>query len=456
MTGIGTAESSAQGDRQSIARRVQRNVGILVGGNIAVAGLGVVTLALNARALGVAGLGVLALIMTIAMLIDRIVAFQTWQPLVKLGADARDVGDKVRIGQLTTVALLFDMGAALVAASVAVSVVLLAGEWLGLPKEYLGVAAIYMATLVTRVADAPAGLLRLFDRFELITVVRVSEAGSQSLAAAVLFVLGSPLTAYVLSFAAIAVATNVTLFTCAWHVAAVNGVSPKTRGIAKSLAESWREFWTFSWAMSITAVIDVTRERGPVLLVGAMVGPIAVGIYHVAERISRVLGMLMWPVHQALFPEAARLVTSGRRADLKWFVWRVGGICGVIGLTALLGALVFGENVLLLVGGPKYELAYWPLVLLICGYFFAMTGIGLRSTIALTVGPKALLKANLVPMALFLLGVIPAIAFYDITGLAAAQALFWLFWLAVIIAQFSQWLGLRDDEHAPVAQNTET
>jgi O-antigen/teichoic acid export membrane protein len=74
--------------RGSIARRIGRNVGIVVTGNAAAAGFGLITLALNARALGTAGLGILALIMTIATIVDRIAAFQTWQPLVKLGADA--------------------------------------------------------------------------------------------------------------------------------------------------------------------------------------------------------------------------------------------------------------------------------------------------------------------------------------------------------------------------------
>jgi O-antigen/teichoic acid export membrane protein len=90
--------------RGSIARRIGRNVGIVVTGNAAAAGFGLITLALNARALGTAGLGVLALIMTIATLIDRIAAFQTWLPLVKLGADALAAGDRRRVGQIITVA----------------------------------------------------------------------------------------------------------------------------------------------------------------------------------------------------------------------------------------------------------------------------------------------------------------------------------------------------------------
>jgi hypothetical protein len=114
---------------------------------------------------------------------------------------------------------------------VAVLIVLLAGERIGIPAQYLGVAAIYMATLVTRIADAPSGVMRLFDRFGLLTTLRAGEAAGQCLAAAILFAIGAPLGAYVLSFAGIAVATNIAILACALKVAAGAGATPAVRGL---------------------------------------------------------------------------------------------------------------------------------------------------------------------------------------------------------------------------------
>jgi O-antigen/teichoic acid export membrane protein len=440
-TGLETPAVEQLSDRRAIARRIGRNIGIVVTGNAATAALGVITLALNARTLGAAGLGVLVLILTIATLIDRIFAFQTWQPLVKLGAEALAEGDRVRVGELTTVAFMFDAIAAAAAASVAVLVVMLAGERLGLPAEYHGVAAVYMATLATRLADAPAGLLRLFDRFTLLTAVRVGEAAAQCLAAAALFTLSAPLAAYVLSFAAVAVATNILLIVCALRVATLAGISLTVRRIDKTWASTLCEFWTFSWVLNLASTIHVVREQAPVLLVGALLGPAPVGLYHVAERIAAVLGMVMWSAHEALYPEVARLATSlRRRADLQWFALRMGVIGGGIGLAALLGTLVFGEVMLTIVGGPGYGQAYWTLLMLIGGYCFPMAGVGLRSAIIVTAGPMKILKANLVPFLPFALLVAPAILQFGIAGVAAAQILFHVLWLRIIISEFRRWL----------------
>ncbi|HEX2257917.1 MAG TPA: lipopolysaccharide biosynthesis protein [Afifellaceae bacterium] len=434
-------------DRRSIARRIGRNVGIVVTGNAAVAGFGVITLALNARALGTAGLGVLALILTIATLVDRIAAFQTWQPLVKLGADALAAGDKRRVGQLLTVALLFDVIAAMAAAVAAVLIVLLAGERLGIPAEYLGVAAIYVATLVTRIADAPAGVMRLFDRFGLLTTLRAGEAAVQCLAAAILFTLSAPLGAYVLSFAGVAVATNVALLACVLHLGARAGVTPAVRCVGAAWAAEWRAFWAFSWTLNIASTINTVRQRSPVLLIGALLGPAAVGIYHVAERVVGVLVMAMWSFHQALYPEAARLATSRRRADLLWFVQRIGAICGGIGVSALLGAVTLGHIVVLVAGGGDYGQAYWPLVLLVASCSIALSGIGLHSVVLVTAGPGKVLKAHLLPF-LVLVPVLPlATLQFGIAGAAGAHIVYEALWLAIMGTEFYRWRG-RDRRFA--------
>lgn len=419
-------------------------------GNAAAAALGLITLALNARALGTAGLGVFALILALASLIERIAAFQTGLPLIKLGAAALTADDKPRVGQLVTVALLFDVIASMMASVGAVLSVLLAGEWLGLPPEYLGVAAIYMATLVTRITDAPTGIMRLFNRFGLLTSLRVCEAAGQCLAAGVLFLADAPLSAYILSFAALAVAANIALLASAIHVAVRNGASPVVIGLLAVWAAEWREFWSFSWLMSLLGTLDIIRDRVPVLLLGAFLGPSVVGLYHIAQRFAAILSMINMPFSLALYPEAARLSSIQRYEDLQWLTLRIAAVSGTVGLAALGGTVGFGEVLIRTVFGPGYQEAYWPTVFLIGSYCFAMAGVGLNSAILVTSGPKALLRATLLPFLVFALFLAPVTAQWGLWGAAAAQILFWFMWLVVSVIEFKMWL------RRPRAGNTGT
>jgi O-antigen/teichoic acid export membrane protein len=337
------------------------------------------------------------------------------------------------------VGLLFDAIAAMAAAVAAVSIVLLAGERLGIPAEYLGVAAVYMATLVTRIADAPSGLMRLFDRFGLLTTLRAGEAAGQCLAAAILFLLDAPLGAYVLSFAAVAVVTNIAILACALKIAAGAGAAPRLRGLGVAWSATWRQYWAFSWTLSIASTLNTLRMRAPVLLIGALLGPAAVGIYHVAERIVGGILMTTSTLHQALYPEAARLATDQRRSDLEWFVRRIVAISALIGAVALFAALSLGHLLVLIVGGEGYEGAYWPLVLLIASYGFNMTGIGLHSVILVTAGPGKVLKAHLIPF-LVLVPVLPwATMTYGVAGAAGAQIVYDGIWLAVLALELHNW-----------------
>jgi O-antigen/teichoic acid export membrane protein len=236
----------------------------------------------------------------------------------------------------------------------------------------------------------------------------------------------------VLSFAAVSRwSTNIVLLGCALHVTARNGAAPTLQGFGATLRAEWHEFWSFTWLMSLLGTLNVVRERAPLLLVGALLGPSAVGIYHVAERVTGTLDLVRWPFSQALYPEAARLATARRLAELNWLVMRIGAISGAIALAALVVFAVLGEVVLLIVGGPGYGDAYQPIILLIWGYCFAMAGIGLHSAILVTAGPAALFKVTLVPFLIFAVLLAPAIAQAGLIGAAAAQVVFYASWLVV-------------------------
>jgi O-antigen/teichoic acid export membrane protein len=423
--------------RGSIARRIGRNIGIVVTGNAAVAGFGVITLALNARALGTAGLGVLALIMTIATLVDRIAAFQTWLPLVKLGAEALAAGDKRRVGQIVTVALLFDAIAATASAVVAVLIVLLAGQRLGIPAEYLGVAGIYMAMLVTRIADTPSGVMRLFDRFGLLTTLRAGEAAAHCLAAAVLFAAEAPLAVYVLTFAGVEVASNIVILAFAQSVAVRNGAAPAVRGIVKAWSETWHEFWAFSWAMSLSGTIAVVRDRAPLLLIGALFGPTAVGLYYVAERVAGVLSLAMAAVNHVLYPEIVRLAVSRRITDLNWLVVKTGTYLFAIGLVVLLSVIVVGPLLLRGIGGLDYTAAYLPLLILIGAHSVAMAGVALRIGVIVLAGPMQFLIANFIAFIGFAFAVTVGVTQFGIVGAAVAQVAFEVLAMMVALTVFT-------------------
>lgn len=429
-------------DRHSMLRRIGRNFSIVLVGNIAGALFALLTLSLNARALGVTGLGILALITSTAALLGRICSFQSWVPLIKLGSEALEVGDRHRLGTLISVALLFDAVAAIVAAVAATFVILLAGERVGIPEEYVGLAAIYMATLATGISGSAIGILRLFNRFGILATVQTAGPALALVAATALFLLDANLGTYILVFAGVAVLANVVTTFCGLGMAirADIGFGWTPRAAWRSVG---RQFWSFSWATSLYGSVQVIRQQVPVLVLGALVGPAAVGLYYAAERIAAFLLMVMWPVSQALYPEAARLAANHRHQDLQWLAARAGAYCGLAGVAGLFAAVLFGSLILRWIGGPPYSEAYLALIILLAGHCLAMAGVGFNSAVIVTSGPIKILKASFV--ALLSIGlVIPfTIEGYGAAGTATTQLVFDGVWLAILAWEFKRSLPVH-------------
>src|SRR3546814_17236584 len=66
------------------------NIAHLMSGNLASGLISLAAIALTARALGPASYGILALAIAYVRVVERLVTFQSWQPLIKYGAEVTD------------------------------------------------------------------------------------------------------------------------------------------------------------------------------------------------------------------------------------------------------------------------------------------------------------------------------------------------------------------------------
>jgi len=425
-------------DRKEIVRRVQRHFGMVAGGNAIMALLGVLALSLNARALGAAGLGVFAMVTGLATILSRTCSFQTWLPLVSLGTRAMHCENPRELNEITLVALVFDALAAGAATVGAITIVLVAGERLGIPPEYVGAATVYMLALLSGITDAPTGMLRLLDRFAILTLLQVTASAVTCTVAISLYMHEASLTGYLLAFACVTIVNNLVLLGCALHIGARAGIELRADMLGAAWRSVSREFWTFSWSMSASGTIYTLRERAPVLLIGALLGPRAAGLYHVADRLSGTLLSAASAINHALYPEVARLAAAMRMTELRWFVFRTGAICFASGGIVVVGMVVFGPFLLTGIGGSEYTEAYGTLTLLAGAYWIALTGVALRAAVILSMGPARLLVANGIALVGFALTLAFGVTSFGIAGAAAAQVVFEALAVLVVLSQYTK------------------
>ncbi|WP_164828310.1 lipopolysaccharide biosynthesis protein, partial [Sinorhizobium medicae] len=160
---------------KTMLERLQ-SIAHLLTGNLLSSVIGLIGFALTARALGPAGYGVLALCFSYARAVERIVSFQSWQPLIKYGAHSlvENADDATEIRALLKFGLLLDISAALVAWLIAVLLILVAAPWLGISGDGADLAILYCTVLPFQVSGMPTAVLRLYGRFMAIAYGQVA------------------------------------------------------------------------------------------------------------------------------------------------------------------------------------------------------------------------------------------------------------------------------------------
>ncbi|MEW5728961.1 MAG: lipopolysaccharide biosynthesis protein, partial [Pseudomonadota bacterium] len=149
-----------------ILRRLARNTGWLLGGKAANAVLSLAVLAVAARALGPEGLGRLVLLQSLVQFTAEVAKFQSWQGVVRYGALA--LGGKGDLGRLVAFSLVLDGASAVAGLAFLVLAGPMLAAQLGWPEEVAALVPFYGTAVVFLVAGTATGLLRLFDRFDLL------------------------------------------------------------------------------------------------------------------------------------------------------------------------------------------------------------------------------------------------------------------------------------------------
>ncbi len=106
--------------QDDILRHLLKNAGTLLSGNVTAAILGFISLSIAARALGRSQLGVLALIQAYVMVVDRLVNFQSWQALIKYGAESMVQKDSGKLAGFVKLSTILDASSALIGSGIAV------------------------------------------------------------------------------------------------------------------------------------------------------------------------------------------------------------------------------------------------------------------------------------------------------------------------------------------------
>jgi O-antigen/teichoic acid export membrane protein len=417
-----------------IFRRVVANAGKLLGGRTVNAVLGLAYIALGARSLGVHDFGALVLIHAFAQFLGDVVKFQSWQTLLQYGAAPLAEGRKADFQRVLKFTVALDVLSSLGGVLIGVCGAMLFADRLGWSAALGPAAALYTLSVVFMVPAAATGVLRLFDRFDVmagqimaVSVVRL--AGS-----VVAFALDAPLPVFLAVWAAGTAVGFVMLAIAAWG-------ELRRRDLLSGF--SWQRpldagapgAWRFAWATNFNATVSVAFTHLVTLMVGALLGPADAALWRIGRQVADAIAKPAKLLIPALYPELARL-RAGRGEAAMWrLAWHVGLAASGLGVVLFTVSAFAGEPLLRLTMGADYAPAAGVMTWQVAAAVVGLLTLPLES-LAISLGHAggtvwvrlgvALCYAAVLPTLVGQFGIDAAGAALVVASVALALGMFWL------------------------------
>jgi O-antigen/teichoic acid export membrane protein len=432
------------------ARRRLSNVAHLFAGNLAGSTIGLVAFALTARALGTTDYGVLALIFAYCRAIERIVSFQSWQPLIKYGAALTGKEHHEELKSLMKFGLLLDIGGAVATYVVAVGVAIVAAHLLGWSTQTVDLLLIYATSLLFNASGMATAVLRLAGRFRLMAYSNVTSAAMRVAFCALGYWFGGGLFAFVLIWAGMQIWGSIIFIAFAFLELRRQGVVGLWKAPIKDVRTKFPGIWNFAWSSNLSLTIRSSAYEFDTLLVGALADPASAGLYHIAKRIGRLALQLGNQVQAVIYPDVARLWAQRAFEEFRNTVWQIDIVLAVFGLLAWFFFYLTAEPLLRFVAGPEFTAAATLLVVQMAAVTMTLTGAAMRSALMAMGYQRDVLSVVLASTVVFHATAIVAIPVIGAMGANVAHVVMGFVWLCGMTYCFRKALRAPRSESAPI------
>ena len=411
-------EQRTSDKQENVIPRLARNVGWLLGGRGFSALASIVYLGLAARTLGPIGFGLFTLIQTYGQLTTNLIQFQSWKGVIRFGAVHNASKEPERLARLLGFTAMLDWSSALAGAVIAAGGVFLIAplfHWAG--DQQRQAAAFAVALLLTSGAT-PTGMLRLFDRFDLLTYSEAIAPAVRVIGALLAWVMGGGVTAFLIVWALAALGQTLATWASAILVHG-NRLSLGPAAYRGAIAEN-PGLWRFMLQTSLSSSLGFFWLQAGTLAVGAVAGPATAGGFRLADRLATGISKSTETVTRALYPELARLVASNDRATLHKLFVRTSWIAASLAALVVVICALAGRLILRLVAGPQFSFAQPFLVLLAISAAIELCGFALEPFHNAHGRSDRVLRARLIGTILYVLLLAALLPAMGATGAAIA------------------------------------
>lgn len=380
---------------------------------------GVATLAFAGRGLGLVMFGTLILITSYIKAVGGLSKFQSWQLIVRYGGHGVAHGDPEHFKVATGFAFALDVISGIGGMLVGAALLPFIGGMVGIEPEYLWLAILYCTLIPVMNSATPDGVLRVLDRFDLISWSGTLTPILRAAFAGIAFVTGASFPVYVGIWFVTDLIGNLYIWYLGWRElkrhGLLEGIEPTLKPTV--LPGAWR------FAIDVNLTTSVQAVWGPVgrLVVGGLLGPAGAALFRIASTLADSAQKPADLLGKAFYPEVMRMDLTSKK---PWkLMLRGTALVTVIMLLAIALMLIGGKPLLTTIFGKEFAGAYEPLVVLMAIPFLGIFSFPLTPMLYALGRSDGPLKAKLMGSAVFFVAIAPLSWRWDVVGAAVALVL---------------------------------
>jgi O-antigen/teichoic acid export membrane protein len=408
-------------------RSLLKNTSYLAISRVIAAVCSLATLALVTHALvrlygdkhGVLLFGILILITSYAKAASGLAKFQSWQLVVRYGGHGVAHDDPEDFKTVTGFAFALDVVSGIGGMILAVIILPFIASWVGISREYLWLAMLYCTVLPTMGAATPNGVLRVMDRFDLISWSGIVTPIARAILAAIAFASHASFPVYVGIWYVTDLGGDLYTWYLGWREmrrhGLLKGIIPTLR--PTTLPGAWK------FAINVNLAASVQTVWGPVarLVVGGLLGPAGAALFRIASSLADSAQKPADLLGRAFYPEIVRMDLSSKK---PWkLMIRGTALVSAVALLAILLLLLGGKPLVALLFGKAFTGAYTPLVILMLIPFLGIFSFPLTPMLYALGRSDGPLKAKVLGSVIFFAAIAPLSWAFDIVGAAVALVL---------------------------------
>ncbi|WP_019832074.1 lipopolysaccharide biosynthesis protein [Sphingomonas sp. PR090111-T3T-6A] len=370
--------------------RMRRNLGWLLGGRGFQAVASLFYLGFAARALGPQGFGEFTLSLAYGQAIANLAQFQSWQGVIRYGTLHLARANPRRLSRLLGLTATLDWASAIIGALVAVVALPFLAPWLHWSADQQHRAALFSVALLLSIGATPTGMLRLFDRFDLIAYAQAAGPVVRLGGVALAWVCHGDVGAFLGVWAIAALAQSL----ATWALALRHtdqGIGLGVRRFRIALRENIG-IWRFMLVTNLSSTLSQLTEQVGTLAVGGVAGPVAAGGYRMAAKLAKAMARPVQMMAVTLFPELARLAAQKDVAVLDRVMARTLRFSAMFALLLILVVFLCGPLLLRLLSGHDYAFARPVFTLLSIGAALDLSGFALEPLLVAHGRPQRVLR----------------------------------------------------------------